>query len=121
LLKFEKVTTEVIEAGKSKIVDRVDMVALLKAGPEERVKRLTKRKASNIAMTCAMPRNLEVLLYAGKVLSRVFCKGVSESLRSEPGLKLTANYPHSRTFYWYIWHSRVSFGNYWRSRALLCR
>jgi hypothetical protein len=27
-------------------------------------------------------------------------------------ITLTANYPHSRVFYWYIWYIRVSFGNY---------
>ena len=48
LLKVVNVTTESIEAAKSRIVDRVDIIALMKAGPVECVKRLT-RGAKNVS------------------------------------------------------------------------
>ena len=63
LLKFVKVTMESIEAAKSKIVDRVDMTALLMAGPGECVKILIKgaKKVSSMDTAYAIPKNLAVV------------------------------------------------------------
>ena len=63
LLKCMNVTMESIEAAKSKIVDNVDMSALLRAGTGECVKRLTRgaKKVSNIDTIYAILKNFAVV------------------------------------------------------------
>lgn len=62
LLKFMNVTMESIEAAKSKIVDKVDIRALPRAGAGECVKRLTRgaKKVSRIDTTYAILKNFAV-------------------------------------------------------------